>query len=143
MIRDPKLNAVCWLRLSRLNAAGVAPVALRVTINGVRTELTPGVACPPAYWSKELHRLVLPIEEAQHVLPDFSAEEVERLNNELYQFKLSVGEVYKRLQRPDPRGPLVAFTAADLLAEVRGRDSSPTAKAKQQALIYLAQKPTD
>lgn len=134
MIRDPKLNAVYWLRLARLNAAGVAPVALRVTINGVRTELTPGVACPPAYWSKAAHRLELPTDATQQVLPDFSAEEVERLNDELYQFKREVGEVYKRLQRPDPRGPLVAFTAADLLAEVRGRDSVCTAKAKQQAL---------
>ena len=134
MMRDPKMNASYWLRLARLNAVGLAPLSLRVTIDGVRTELFPGVACPPAYWSKAAHRLVLPTEEAKQVLPDFSAEEVERLNDELYQFKRQVSEVYKRLQRPDPCGPLVAFTAADLLAEVRGRDSVPTAKAKQQAL---------
>lgn len=134
MMRDPKLNASYWLRLARLNKAGVAPLSLRVTIDDVRTEVFPGVACPPAYWSKAVRRLVLPADEVQQVLPDFSAEEVERLNDELYQFKQSVSEVYKRLQRPDPRGPLVTFAAADLLAELRGHDSAPTAKAKQQAL---------
>jgi site-specific recombinase XerD len=133
MIRDPKMNAVYWQRLARVNAAGVAPLALRVTIDGVRTELSPDVACPPAYWSKSMRRLVLPADEAQWVLPDFSTEEVERLNNELYQFKCDVGEVYKRLQRPEPHGPLQEFTAADLLAEVRGHDTSPTAKAERKA----------
>jgi hypothetical protein len=134
MISDPKLNAVYWQRLARVNATGVAPLALRITIDGVRTELSPNVSCPPAYWSQAAHQLVLPADKAQWVLPNFSAEEVERLNHELYQFKQSVGQVYKRLQRPNPSGPLQMFTAADLLAEVRGRDTSPTAKAERQAL---------
>ncbi|WP_151086820.1 tyrosine-type recombinase/integrase [Hymenobacter baengnokdamensis] len=115
-----------------MTPAGLIPLSLRFTIAGVRGELAPGISCPESYWSKLTHQLIMPASKKDWVLPEFSPEAVEQFNDELYQFKREIRELYKRMRRPDPRGPLVEVTAADLHCAVRG-DGPETAKTKAKA----------
>jgi hypothetical protein len=130
MMRDLKLNATLQRRRNRENAAGLAPIQLRVVIRGQRCDLATGIFCPAAYWPAGARQLVLPTEPAHRILPDYSADEVARLNSELYQFKHSTFELYKRLRQPEPNGPLVEVDAAELRAVTRGGESKTAAAAR-------------
>jgi hypothetical protein len=129
-MHELKLNATFQRRHTRENAASLAPINLRVVINGQRCDLSTGIFCPAAYWPAGAHQLVLPTEPVQRMLPDYSAEEVARLNSELYQFKHSTFELYKRLRQPEPNGPLVEVGAAELRAVTRGGESKAAAAAR-------------
>jgi hypothetical protein len=115
-----KLEATYQRRHNRENAQGLAPINLRVTLQQVRSDLSTGLFCPAAYWPKGTNKLVLPADEAQQVLPEYSKEVVAELNNKLYEFRQDIEEMYKRLRRPDLRGPVVEVTAEMLREALRG-----------------------
>jgi hypothetical protein len=130
VITNLKLEANLWRRHNRQDSTGLAPIILRATINGVRTELSTGVCCPAAYWPERAHYLVMPADPTQWVLPDYSAEEVARFNDELFQFKRSTSELYKRLRQPEPNGPFIEVSAGELRKVARGGESKLSAKAR-------------
>jgi hypothetical protein len=72
----------------------------------------------------------MPTDPTQWVLPDYSAEEVARLNDELFQFKRSTCELYKRLRQPEHNGPLVEVSAGELRKVARGGESKVSAKVR-------------
>lgn len=120
MSTPQKLHATLQRAPKRENSWGLAPLHLRVTLNGVRGELATGVFCPAAYWPERTQKLVLPTDESQRILPEFSQEAVEAFNDALYQFRRKVQTLYERLQRPDLDGPLVAVTTEALRVALRG-----------------------
>jgi hypothetical protein len=139
---DRKPDMLLWRRNNREDAQGIAPISLRVTTNGQRCELATGVSCPTHYWPTGTHQLALPPNKKKQVLPGFSEEMVDEFNNELHQFKREVLEIYKRLRRPDPGGPLEEVTAEMLRRAVRGETVTSKAQkqetARQRPLLEMA-----
>lgn len=109
-----------WRRNNREASQGLAPIVMRLTIDTQRSELASGLFCPAGYWRDGLQRLVLPADEKKRVLPDFSEQVLAEYNEELYQFQRDVIELYKRLRKPDPRGPVVEVRVAALKQALRG-----------------------
>jgi hypothetical protein len=135
-----KLEATYQRRHNRENANGLAPIQLRVTLQGTRCDLATGLFCPAAYWITGAGKLTLPTEDAQHVLPDYSKQAIAALNNKLYEFRQDIEEMYNRLRRPDLRGPLVEVTVEMLREALRGPlPSKARAQAKlNQTLLQVA-----
>jgi site-specific recombinase XerD len=121
-----------WRRTHRETSTGLAPISLRVTINRKRTELATGFVCPATYWQHSFLKLVFPSKKKDQVLPDFSEETVAEINNGLYELQREVGDLYKRLSRPDPRGPLVKVAPADIRLALRGPRLSKEQQAQQE-----------
>jgi hypothetical protein len=119
MYIDYDMKSTLQRRHNRANANGLAPIQLRITISGVRCDLATGAFCPAAYWSADAKKVVFPLDKAQQVLPEFSALVVDQMNEDLAQFKRDVGEIYKRLRKPDPRGAAVPVTVAQVREQVR------------------------
>lgn len=53
----PQLSLLYWLNKSRTNQAGLAPVMLRVTVDGRRAEYSTSVRASAASWNVRLHQL--------------------------------------------------------------------------------------
>lgn len=119
MLYDYNMLSTMQRGHKRQNASGLAPIHLRITISGQRADLSTGIFCPAAYWPKGTKQLVFPADKSSQVLPQYSAAAVTQLNDELARFKADVGEVYARLRRPDPRGPIVPVTVEQVKYAVR------------------------
>lgn len=111
---------------------GLAPVVLRLVLDSQRAELATGLFCPVGYWRNSLQKLVLPADEKQRVLPDYGEIALTEYNEELYQFQRDVIECYKRLRRPDPRGPVVEVVLTDLKEMLRGPRKSKEQREREK-----------
>jgi site-specific recombinase XerD len=127
------LHLVFMHRRARKNELGLAPVVLRLTIEAQRAELATGLFCPIGYWRNGLQKLVLPADEKQRVLPDYGELAVSEYNEELYQFQRDVIELYKRLRKPDPRGPVVEVRLSELKEALRGPKKSKDQRERERA----------
>lgn len=107
-------------RNARETDKGLAPIVLRLILDSQRAELATGFFCPAGYWRDSLQKLALPADEKQRVLPDYGELAVTEYNEEIYQFQRDVIECYKRLRKPDPRGPVVEVRLADIKEALRG-----------------------
>ena len=45
-----RVSATCWLNKNRANAKGLSPISLRVTVAGVRIEVSTGIRLAPEAW---------------------------------------------------------------------------------------------
>lgn len=127
MLIDYDMESTLQRRHNRENTSGLAPVQLRITISGKRSDLSTGVFCPAAYWNTNTNRIVMPADKKKHVLPAFSAAAVKQLNDALCSFVDDVSEIYKRLRKPNPRGPVMAVTVAQVKAAVRPKAAAAVA----------------
>lgn len=129
MLIDYDMEKTLQRRHNRQNANGLAPIQLRITISGKRCDLATGIFCPAAYWPVGTKKLVLPTSKSCQSLPEFSASAIAQLNDELANFAHDVGEIYKRLRKPNPRGPVMPVTVAQVRAQVRPAREAPVAPA--------------
>ncbi|TDN38264.1 hypothetical protein A8B98_24985 [Hymenobacter sp. UV11] len=110
-----------------------------LSIDSKRVVLATGVTCPKAYWKNALRKLTMPASQKQHVLPDFSEEVVAEHNNTLYQLQCEVVEIYKRLRKPEPRGPVVEVRITAVKDGLRGPKKTPQQLTRERVSQSLAE----
>ncbi len=56
-----------WIKTSRINSKGLAPLMLRITYNKQRKEFSTGFNIEPSKWDKSKYKLKLKTNEAQQI----------------------------------------------------------------------------
>jgi Arm DNA-binding domain len=54
MAVNQKLSILFWLNRSKVNSKGLAPIWVRITINGMRVECSTGKTILPEHWGTNL-----------------------------------------------------------------------------------------
>jgi integrase len=86
------IKLLVWLNMGKLNKKGLAPIFVRITINGNKTEIASGYFIKPDYWNSNMHQVKKECPEAASLnnLIDTIKAKVIGIHNQL----LATGEAY-------------------------------------------------